>query len=285
MDLIWDWDKHLAAYVLSEELRRRAGGVDAYRRAIQRLANFAGNNPPTAQMVESWLFTRAGRAPATIAAEVCSARSFFAWCQKRGLVEGNPLELIARPRVLRGDVIEAPQAAIHATAAWVDDATIEPARSRRFVGLCLYGGLRISEARLQHWRQIDMIRNELVVRSAVGKGGKGRRVPIAPPLARLLNEVPEHERIGSVAGLPDGRPLSRGGSEHIFTRELRRAGIVITAHMLRRAFATRLDEKGVSLRVIQVLLGHTSLATTERYIGVDNARKQAAVVLLDGAFE
>jgi integrase len=281
----WDWNKHLAAYVVSEELRRRAGGVEAYRRAVQRLVNFADGRTPTAELIEAWMATRVGRAPATIAAEVSSARSFLTWCQKRGLVEGNPLALIDRPRVHRGDVIEAPQAAIRATATWINDESIDPARSRRFAGLCLYGGLRISEARLQHWRQIDMIRGELVVRSAVGKGGKGRRVPIAPPLARLLEAVPPEERVGAVGGLPDGTPLSRGGAEHIFSRELRRAGIEITAHMLRRAFATRLDEKGVSLRVIQVLLGHSSLATTERYLGVDNERKRAAVVLLDGAFE
>lgn len=49
----WNWEKHLAAYVASEEMRRRNGGVDAYRRAIQRIANFAGDNPPTACRISS----------------------------------------------------------------------------------------------------------------------------------------------------------------------------------------------------------------------------------------
>lgn len=280
----WDWDTHIANYVVSEELRRRAGGVDAYRRVVQRLANYAAGHAPTAEMVEAWLITRRGKAPATIAAEVTSVRSFVHWLQRRKLITHDPMELIDRPRVYRGDVIEASRQTIRDVAVWIDSSDALP-RSRRFGGLCLYGGLRISEARLQDWKNIDIEGGELVVRSTVGKGGKGRRVPIAPPLARLLDAVPAAERLGSVAGLPDGSHLTRGGAEHIFTREMRRDGITVTAHMLRRAFATRLDEKGVSLRVIQVLLGHSSLATTERYLGVDNDRKQAAVKLLEGAFD
>lgn len=118
-----------------------------------------------------------------------------------------------------------------------------------------------------------------------GKGGKCRRIPIGPTLMRVLDEVPQTSRVGTVAGLNDGNMLSRGGAEHIFDRELENVGIHVSAHMLRRAFATRLDELGVSLRVIQELLGHSSLATTARYIGVDRCRKVGAVDLLDGAFD
>jgi integrase len=283
MSDMWNWDQHIESYVVHQSLRRRPGGVDAYRRVIRRVAAHADGQPPSVEIIESWLVSRQGRAPATIGAEVCALRSFLTWCRRRGLIDGDPMALIDRPRVTRGDVIEAPRATIQAVAAWID-AGEDRDRSRRFVGLCLYQGLRLAEARLQSWSRIDLERGEMVVRARDGKGGKGRRLPIAPPMRRLLESVPVDQRRGAVAGLDNGDHLSRGGSEKIFRVELSRAGIKVSAHQLRRAFATRLDEMGISLRVIQTLLGHSSLATTERYLGVDNDRKIAAMRHLDGAF-
>jgi integrase/recombinase XerD len=142
--------------------------------------------------------------------------------------------------------------------------------------------MRFAEARVLDWSDVDELASELQVRD--GKGGQARRVPVAPPLGRLFAAVPRAERAGAVAGLDTGQPLTRGGAEHIFTRELRRIEVTLSPHMLRRAFATRLDELGVSLRVIQELLGHSSLATTERYLGVDRVRKIQAMDSLDGAW-
>lgn len=282
--MTWEWHTHIGAYITSEGLRRRPGGVESYRQVLGLLAAHAGERPPSLAVVEEWMASRGHCAPSTIAFAATVAASFSRWCTRRGILAADPLLGLERPRVVRGDVLQAPAPMVRATAAWCEDVDVHPARSRRFVALCLYAGLRITEARLQDWRHVDEVAGELVVRAEVGKGGKARRVPIAPPLARLLGEVPRPERRGAVAGLPGGSPLSRGGAEQIFRRELPRAGVEVTAHMLRRAFATRLDELGVSLRIIQRLLGHSSLATTERYIGVDNDRLRTAVAMLDGAF-
>lgn len=281
----WEWETHIAAYVVSEGLRRRPGGVESYRQVLGLLAAHADGRPPSLAVVEGWMASRAHCQPSTIAFAATVASSFCRWLTRRGVLDANPLLLLERPRVVRGDVIQAPAPVVRAVAAWIKDETVEPARSRRFVGMCLFAGLRLNEARLQDWHHVDELSNELIVRADVGKGGRSRRIPIAPPLARLFAAVPRQARHGAVAGHLDGRPLSRGGSEQIFRRELARAGFDLSAHMLRRAFATRLDELGVSLRVIQRLLGHSSLATTERYIGVDNDRLRSAVLLLDGAFE
>jgi integrase len=285
--MTWEWNDHIAAYATSEGLRRRPGGVEAYRQVLGLLAAHAAGRAPSLEVVEGWMATRGHCQPSTLAFAATVANSFCRWLERRGVLTENPLTLLERPRVDRGngDALQAPAPVVRAVAAWVEDVDVHPARSQRFVALCLYAGLRFDEARLQDWRYVDEASGELVVRSAIGKGGKSRRVFIAPPLARLLAAVPRQARVGAVAGHLDGRPLSRGGAEHIFDRELKRAGIDLTAHMLRRAFATRLDELGVSLRLIQRLLGHSSLATTERYIGVDNERLRAAVALLDRAFE
>lgn len=275
-----DLTEQIAAYLAHERLRRRERGVVSYGKTLQHLARFAAGQPLDARLIESYFATRIHLAPATIAADMAAIASFGRWGLRRGLITGDLLAYVERPRITRGDVIEAPRATIAQISAWLQTPD-GLARSRRFVGMCLYGGLRITEARLADWAYVDLIGRELVVRADTAKGGKARRIPIAPPLGRLLALVPLGERHGAVAGQPDGRPLSRGGAEHIFDRELPRFGIEVTAHQLRRAFATRLDEQGVSLRVIQELLGHSSLATTERYIGVDRARKIAAVDGLD----
>lgn len=280
----WPWAAHLADYL---DYALGPGGLrprtaDSYLRCLRRVARHAAGRPPTAELTAAYVSSRAGRAPATVAAELAALRAFELWAREGDLIAGRPLlALIRRRRKVTGPPLTASRAAIAAAAAWVEDAATLP-RSARFVALCLYAGLRISEAAALRWRDVDLLAGDLMVKD--GKGGKFRRIPIAPPLARLLAAVPMAERVGAVAGLADGRPLTRGGYEHIFSRELRYASITISAHMLRRAFATRLDELGVSLRVIQELLGHSSLATTERYLGVEASRKAAAVRSLDGAF-
>jgi integrase len=271
--------QEIDSYLAEQRLYRRPAGIDAYRRALGRLVAYAGDRTPTARLTADYLISRAHLAPATLSAEWSAFASFSRWREARG--GASLVALLRRPTVPRVPVIQAPALVIQCVAAWIEsDQAL--ARSQRYVALCLYAGLRISEARLLCWHDVDEIGRQLTVRQ--GKGGRCRTVPLAPPLARVLAAVPRAERRGAVAGQAGGAPLSRGGAEHIFDRELERDGIEVTAHMLRRAFATRLDELGVSLRVIQELLGHSSLATTERYIGVDRRRKLCAVALLDGAF-
>lgn len=271
----------ITAYLEAERVRRRPGGVAAYGKVLSRLERYAGGRDLTAALVAAYIATRAGRAPATINFEITVIASFERWMRRRKLADEDLLGMVDRPRKTRRPVISAPREQIARVVAWLDGDEGH-ARTRRFMALCLYAGLRISEARLLDWRDVDELAGELVVRD--GKGGQSRRVPIAAPLERQLGAVPRHQRVGAVAGIGDGRPLSRGGAEHLFRRELRRAGIVLSAHMLRRAFATRIDERGHSLRVVQELLGHSSLATTERYIGVERARKAAAVADLEDAW-
>lgn len=279
----YPWGDEIAAYLAAERAKgRRPMGLDHYRRTLLRLAAYADGRPPAPELVEAFVLERAPSVtPKTMASEITAFHSFDRWGRRRGRWGPSIMTLIERPRVPRRPVLSAPMAEVAKVAAWIEGGPGRT-RSRRFVALCLFAGLRITEARLLDWRDVDEIAMELVVRD--GKGGKSRRVPIAPPLGRLFAAVPRSERAGAVAGLEDGRSLTRGGAEKIFRTELRRVGIHITAHMLRRAFATRLDELGHSLRVIQELLGHTSLATTERYLGVDRARKVAAVADLEGAW-
>ena len=272
----------ITAYLDAQRVHRRPGGVAAYGKVLRRLATFAAGQELTPDLAAEYLATRAGRALTSIAFEMTVIASFERWAKRRGHALPDLLAYVDRPRKVKRPPIQAPRAEVVKAAAWCQGPGGYP-RSRRFVALCLFAGLRFTEARLLVWGDVDLDAGELTVRD--GKGGESRRMAIAAPLGRVLGEVPPAERVGAVVTTIDGEwPLTRGGAEKIFLVELPRYGIDLSAHMLRRAFATRLDELGTSVRVTQVALGHSSLATTERYLGVEPGRVAAAIAALEGAW-
>jgi integrase/recombinase XerD len=147
----------------------------------------------------------------------------------------------------------------------------------------LYAGLRLSEAANVMWADIDLGTGVLMVQN--GKGGKWRMIPIHERLRTILELVPPDERHGAVAGKKDGTALHYTSLPHIFDRTIPDAvGLDITAHQLRHTFATRLLWAGANIREIQYLLGHKSLATTERYLALEIDQKRAAIDRLPLSF-
>jgi integrase/recombinase XerC len=146
-------------------------------------------------------------------------------------------------------------------------------RDRAIIEVLYSTGLRVSELIAIDWRNIDEELGMITVRS--GKGGKDRVVPIGEPaLAALL----EWRRAMPVAWSLDGPAIInlRGGRlsvravQKIVERRMIDAGIgsAISPHGLRHCFATHLLNHGADLRSIQEMLGHSSLATTQRYTHV-----------------
>ncbi|HUY19519.1 MAG TPA: tyrosine recombinase XerC [Candidatus Binataceae bacterium] len=146
-------------------------------------------------------------------------------------------------------------------------------RDRAIVETLYSAGLRVSELTAMNWRNID---EELgMVTIEMGKGGKGRIVPIGEPaLAALL----EWRRAMPIAWSHDGPVITnlRGGRlsvravQKIVERRLVESGVAtaVSPHGLRHCFATHLLNHGADLRSIQEMLGHSSLATTQRYTHV-----------------
>jgi integrase len=131
----------------------------------------------------------------------------------------------------------------------------------------LYAGLRISEVSSLLWRDVYLDDRMLVVQR--GKGGRRRELPIHPALLEELLLVPVRRPTWPVVGSIEHTPLTPKSMAHIFERWLPKFGIFITAHQLRRTFATQLLRRGATLRDIQMLLGHRSLKTTAAYLGVN----------------
>lgn len=286
----------LAAYEASlHAARRRPRGVRLYcwlaRRLIRALPPNATPADLTAAALRRYQAQLGARCKAsTIANALYGARRFCAFLMQEGLLRDDPTAALEWPRVpvhvpdrLRDaqvrDLLAACRQApggLGVAARWRWE------RNARAVALMLYAGLRIAETAAVRWRDVDLDARQLVVRGAAAKGGDERVVPINDALLAVLAAVPERER-GADAGVipvrPGGPPMSYKGLERVFDR-WEPVKDQVHAHQLRHCFATRLHRSGVPVRTIQVLLGHKSLETTQRYLGVDPGDAAAAVAKL-----
>ena len=147
------------------------------------------------------------------------------------------------------------------------------ARARAILETLYSSGLRVSELVGLNWRDIDDEIGMLTVRA--GKGSKDRVVPLGEP---AIDALKAWRRVMPVAWEPDGpvitnlrgKRLTTRSVEKIVARRINDAGLdpAITPHGLRHSFATHLLNAGADLRSIQEMLGHASLATTQRYTHV-----------------
>lgn len=221
-------------------------------------------------------------APATVGNILTTIRSFCRWAIREELRQDDPTLSIkwprqrkTAPRALKRaslqdlDQVLMPPPGLHPERAWYWE------RNRRALYLMLYAGLRLSEAAALRWRDVDLEAKTLFV--VDGKYGRDRSLPIHRKLAQVLIDVSERQPDDAVAGQIDGRPLSYKSLAHVFERWLPRRGIHISAHRLRHSFATQLLHNGANLKIIQELMGHESLETTERYLSLEMSQKQAAV--------
>lgn len=137
--------------------------------------------------------------------------------------------------------------------------------------LALRTGMRMGELFGLEWDAIDFDRAVVAIRRSIVNGiastpksGKSRHVPLTEDVLRLL--AARRKRRGLVFHRPDGRPFSHRMAANAIRRLCKRAGIrQVSWHILRHTFASHLVTAGVPIRAVQVLLGHSSVAMTERY--------------------
>jgi len=148
-------------------------------------------------------------------------------------------------------------------------------KHRTCLSLGYSAGLRISE--LSHLRTEDIDRSRMQIRVYHGKGTKTRYVPLSKKILGLLDEYigryPTEKYL--FEGMKKGYPIATTTLGVAFRKALKQTGIPkkATFHTLRHSYATHLLEQGVNLKVIQQLLGHTSLRTTSIYFHVQDVSK------------
>jgi len=251
----------------------------AYRRDLHAFRRFLRHDgieaweDVTAAVARRYLAVLHRRyARASIARHLSALRSFYRFLRREGRVRSSPMRLISAPRRPR----RLPQALTHEAVAALlaGPPTQTPAgmRDRTILEILYAGGLRVGEL---VGLTTDGVRgDELHVR---GKGGRERLVLIgaeaAAALRRYLAEARPRLFRGHTASVflnARGSSLSTRAVQLIVDRWIRAAAVQqrTTPHVLRHTFATHLLDGGADLRVVQELLGHASLATTQIYTHV-----------------
>lgn len=199
-------------------------------------------------------------APETRRSYRSGLRDFFAWAKRHDHVAIDPAEAIPQVRVPRASARPCPDDIYRAAVERADD------RGRLILRLAAEAGLRRAEIAHVHSRDVAP-GPSLHVR---GKGGHRRVVPITESLAAALTAAG-----GYVFGSQRGEHLTPR-SVGVIASDL--LGPDVTLHMLRHRFATRAYRGTRDLRAVQQLLGHSSLAITERYLEVDDTERRAAMM-------
>ncbi|MDY6979845.1 MAG: site-specific tyrosine recombinase XerD [Pseudomonadota bacterium] len=219
--------------------------------------------------------------PRSTARLLSSLRRFYAWLRREQQIGEDPTALIEAPRLGRPLPKSLSESDVEALLLAPDTETHKGLRDRCMLEVLYATGLRVSELVNLHMGQIN--RQQGVVRIS-GKGGKERLVPLGEEalgwLQRYLQEVRPAVLDGAAAEavfLSNRRqPMTRQTFWHLIKDYSRRAGIdkPLSPHTLRHAFATHLLNHGADLRVVQMLLGHSDLSTTQIYTHIAKARLQ-----------
>jgi integrase/recombinase XerD len=274
----------IAAFLV--ELRVERGfsphTIAAYRRDLAQFAEVAGErwrDDPQALLDFVRGLQRAGAKGSTQARKSAAVRSFYAFALREGLATRDIPALVDAPRpgTYLPDVLAADDVERILDAPPADDAI--GIRDRAILEL-LYGcGLRVSELVGLDVDRVDLPNQQVRV---IGKGNKERRVPMGDEARERLHRYRTGPRAEWTAARPTeavfvgqrGRRMSREAVWRLVKRWTAAAGIGerVTPHTFRHSFATHLLEGGADLRVVQALLGHASISTTQLYTHLTGER-------------
>lgn len=244
---------------------------------IRGLESFTGSPAHEATLAQLRAYLgRPDVTPGTRRTERNAFRAFFDFLHEDGYRDDNPGQKLA--------VVSVPKAEPRPfTAAQIDAMLVSGAykRTRAMILLGYYQGLRVSSIARVHGKHFDHLGKTI---SVVGKGNKERLLPLHPMIEELAHFMPPNDW---------WFPARRGGEGHItgnsvttlITKAKIRAGITdpkLTPHSLRHAFGSDLVEEGLDIRVVQELMMHEDISSTQIYTRVSERRKREGIELLRG---
>jgi len=252
--------------------------------AETEIEDVTGVTPDVLHGWQTWLFSvldedGRGLSIATQSGRLTAVRSFFRWLVKSDALLFDPaasLELPKRRDILPRSILTKRE--VERLLAAPDATTPLGLRDRAILEVLYSTGLRNAELRALTVYDVDL--EQGVVRVREGKNAKDRVVPLGDAAGRWIREYMTESRPKLLAGRPDektlflsktGRPLLPNGVILPVRRYAQQVGIerTITPHSLRHSFATHLLAGRADIRHIQVMLGHQTVATTQRYTRVE----------------
>ena len=263
------------SFYLSVEKGLSNHTVEAYLRDILQFDAFAkesGASLTDAQesTLTAYLEKLSGKvAPASVCRALAALKVFYKFMQKEGLIKTSITSQIDSPKLWQKIPSVLSEEELGELLSIPDAKTAEGARDLAFLELLYSSGLRVSEACNLKIHDID----DNVCR-VLGKGNKERLVPIGQKALKaidhyLLQHRPNCPNPYLFAGKKGG-PINRTSIWKRIKDYAKAAGIEknVSPHTLRHSFATHLLDHGADLRIIQELLGHSSIATTDKYTHV-----------------
>jgi integrase/recombinase XerD len=216
-----------------------------------------------------------GVRPSATARQLSSFRCFFRYFAREGVIREDPTAEIAMPKIGRALPHSITEEEVQALLAAPTASDPLGNRDRTMLEVLYATGLRVSE--LVNLRLGDMNLNQGGLR-IIGKGNRERLVPLGEEAIHSLRQFTREARpqilnnrqTDYVFPSRRGGPMARQAFWHVIKHYARKAGITknLSPHALRHAFATHLVNNGADLRCVQMLLGHSSLSTTQIYTHV-----------------
>lgn len=270
-----------AIYLLSEK-GLAANTLEAYSSDINAFFSFlkadgfsCWNDVRQQQLIDFLSLRKDDYAPASLSRTLIAIKVFFRFLKREGIISTNFTRLLETPKIwqLIPDILSLQE--MDSLLGMPDPSTQQGARDGAILELLYATGIRVSE--LCQLDIADINEHAILVH---GKGGKDRHVPMGRKASQAIDDYlsfRNHRAVGRQDALfigRGGRPLNRVGVWKIVKHYAREAGIAKTIfpHTFRHSFATHLLDNGADLRVIQEMLGHASISSTDRYTHVSTTR-------------
>ena len=279
--------------VLSSEKGYSANTCRAYSHDLKEFASFiykerfSGKNKDsmnhfTSNQVDGFIirgylgFLHKKNKKITIARKLSAIRSFFRYLIKRGVILENPMDSILTPKQKRTIPVFLPVDDVFRLLDSIRTDTLFGLRSRAIFETLYSSGIRVSELAGMNVFDVDFTKQVIRV---LGKGNKERIVPVGKKALKAISQYRERLQVETGITAEENTPLFLNKNKgRLTTRSIARilektakeCGLLIpvSPHSMRHSFATHLLDAGADLRVVQELLGHKSLSTTQKYTHV-----------------
>ncbi len=251
--------------------------INAYQRDMQKFHDVCNKSPIKSGADEISILLlhmhKMGQSSRSQSRMLSSLRGFYNWAQEEKYITQNPILLFENPRQNRTIPVVLSEKEVQKILDAIPMNDRFSTRDRVIVELLYACGLRVSEACELKLSLLRIAEGYIIV---TGKGNKQRLVPIHKEAVKFLELYMQHERPNTKPKTNESDTVflsNRGGSltrQSIFMKLKRFATVAgikktISPHTMRHSFATHLIERGADLRVVQQLLGHESITTTEIY--------------------
>ena len=260
--------------------------VTSYCYDVEKIQAAVGDTPElaSAEDIATFIFQEGEISERSQARKLSSLRSFFNWMVIEGLMKDNPCDRVDTPKLGKylPDVLSIEE--VESIIYSIDTSSWQGKRDRAIVET-LYGcGLRVSEA--VNLKISNLYFKEGFIR-VIGKGDKERLVPVGEMAVSAISDYMAVRPVPADSASEDSIFLNRFGKTlsrvSMFTMIKRQALIAdvrkeISPHTFRHSFATHIIENGADLRIVQEMLGHESIVTTEIYTHIDSETWQSDIL-------